>query len=82
MGIEYASEKFSSAIYAIVTSDQPESVQDRAFTSIMATSILSSDDMPALFWERFENCTLMTCSHFLSQTKLEVLGSDSPLVLC
>ena len=54
MGIDYASEKFSNAIYSMATATGSEDGRDRLHTAAMATASLGIDDFPsAELWERF-----------------------------
>jgi|SRR5579884_402052 len=53
MGIDYASEKFTTAIYSILTSAVTESPQDRVYIAAMATRNLRPEDFTPVLWERF-----------------------------
>src|SRR5690349_19193447 len=54
MGIDYASEKFSNAIYAMATAVGSEDGRDRLHTAAMTTGHLQINDFSsAELWERF-----------------------------
>jgi len=54
MAINYASEKFSSVIYSIVTSAVVESPQDRVYSAALGTHTLCREDFTPELWMRFE----------------------------
>jgi hypothetical protein len=54
MAINYAAEKFGSAIHGIVTAYEPETLQERIYGCMMVTGVLSKDDFPSGLWDRFK----------------------------
>jgi hypothetical protein len=54
MAINYAAEKFGIAIHGIVTAYGPETLQDRVYGCMMATSVLTKDDFPPGLWDQFK----------------------------
>jgi hypothetical protein len=53
MGINYAAEKFSLAIYSMATAVGTETGKDRLYSAAIGTHTLDKDDFPEPLWERF-----------------------------